>query len=234
MTDQTSPPEQPDLTLDPALRIMERVGWALFAVWAIALIAWAVVEPDPYAQGWRLVLELAFVGRLISVADGVSNGFSYAYLVLQNVPQDMIMLLVIYPWVVRACEHGSKRNFVGRRIDGLRKSGERHKRIVEPFGALGLLAFVFFPFWSTGALVGGVVGYLLGMRTKVVFLTVFLGHCLSVISILLFFDAMNSLAEAFESGIMKYLPWIVLCVLIGMSALQRGFVALRKKQTKHD
>lgn len=204
------------------LRWISRLGWILFAGWSAALIGWAIIEPDPYAQGWRLVVELAFVGRLVNISDGIASGFSRPYLLLQSGLQDIILLLVLYPPMVAVCEGaGRGRGMIGRSLERLRRTAERHRGSVEGLGALGLWVFVFFPFWSTGALVGGVVGYIVGMRMWVVFLSVFTGHVLSVVLLLAFFDAMKSAFESFNEGIVKYIPWITIGVLLLVALIGR-------------
>jgi len=42
------------------------------------------------------------------------------------------------------------------------------------------MLFVIFPFWSTGPLVGVMVGYLLGMSTRLIFTTVIIGNIIAV------------------------------------------------------
>ena len=75
--------------------------------------------------------------------------------------------------------------------------------------------------WGTGALVGGVVGYLLGMRTRVVFASVFAGHLLSVVSLIWFFDWVKGIARAVHHGPVRYAPWIVLGGLLVAAFLGR-------------
>jgi uncharacterized membrane protein len=207
-----------------AVRITQigKIGWTLFAIWAVVLLVWGIIEPDPYASGWRLVVELFFLGRLVNIADGTAAGFSSAYLLFQSGVQDIILLLILYPVVIATHKGSRKRGgLVGRYIDTLQRTAERQKYMVESLGAVGLWVFVFFPFWSTGALVGGVVGYLVGMRTKVVFLAVFSGHILSVGSLIWFFDFMNELTTVIDSGLVRYTPWIVLSVLFAGTVLYR-------------
>lgn len=204
-------------------------GWLLFGVWAAVLLIWGLVQPDPYAQGWRLVVELAFLGRLVSVADGIASGFSKGYLLFQSGLQDIILLLIAYPPLVAVCEGEGRHTLVGRWLERVRQTAERQTSKVEPLGALGLWIFVFFPFWSTGALVGGVVGYLLGMRTWVVFCSVFLGHAISVVTLVYFFDAMASVAESFDSGLARFLPWIVLGLLIIGSLVSSRLKSIRQR-----
>ena len=77
-----------------------------------------------------------------------------------------------------------------------------------------------------------VVGYLLSMRFRLILSTIFLGHCLSVITILLFMDAMKDLAETFNTGIAKYLPWIFLGILIRITLIYRALKALRSRNSE--
>jgi len=214
------------------LRRLHRAGWVLFVAWAGLLVVWAIVQPDPYVRGWRLVLELMFLGRAVSIADGISSEFSAVYLLIQNGLEDIVLLLIVYPWVVHAYEQELRSNFIGKRIDRIRKMAERNKRFVEPFGVLGLWIFVFFPFWSTGALVGGVVGYLLGMRTWVVFTTVALGHVLSCVVLIWAFDVASELMAEFDQGLIKFLPWMVLLLLFGGTAAYRSVAMWRTKRRR--
>lgn len=205
-------------------RTLERIslaGWCLFGVWAATLVVWAVIDPVPYAEGWRLVLELAFLGRLVSVADGIANGFSEVYLLVQSGLQDVILLLLVYPLVVAVYQGSSKEGPLRKTLDRVRRSAERHRRLVEPLGVLGLWVFVFFPFWSTGVLVGGVVGYLIGMRTSTVFASVFSGHVLSLVSLIWFFDSMRGVIETFDRGLVRFLPWMVVGLLVLLSLMIR-------------
>lgn len=52
------------------LRRIALAGLLLLAIWAAVLVAFAVLRPDPYAHSWRLVLELMFLGILVSVSEG--------------------------------------------------------------------------------------------------------------------------------------------------------------------
>ncbi|UCD25014.1 MAG: small multi-drug export protein, partial [Gemmatimonadota bacterium] len=209
-------------TLRPQLKRIHRFGWALFLIWSVTLVVWAIIQPEPYASGWRLVLELLFLGRAISIADGIATGFGSAYLVFQNGLEDIILLLVLYPWVVAAYEGVSGHRWLKGTIDRVRRTAERNRKVVEPWGVIGLWTFVFFPFWSTGALVGGVVGYLLGMRTWVVFTSVFAGHVLSVVSLVWFFDQTRGVLASFGQGWVRFLPWIVLAALLLGTLAWRG------------
>jgi uncharacterized membrane protein len=213
--------------LRPELRRIHRAGWTLFLFWAAALIGWGLSDPEPYADGWRLVLELAFLGRVVSISDGVVSGFGNGYLIFQNTLQDVILLLVVYPWAVASYEGVSSGGPIHSTVVRFRRSVERHRARVEPWGVAGLLVFVFFPFWSTGALVGGAVGYLLGMRTRVVFASIFVAHGLSVLTLVVFFDATHEIAVGLGASWIRFLPWILLLGLLAISLGLRGWRRLR-------
>ena len=221
-------------TSEKLLRALTKCGWVLFAVWAVTLVTWGVVRPDPYAQGWRLVLELAFLGRLVNIADGAApeHGFSNIYLFIQSGPQDVILLLIVYPLFVRAYKGSGKKGIIGGTLERIRRTAERHKAVVEPFGAIGLWAFVFFPFWSTGVLVGGLVGYLLGLRAVVTFSSVLLGHFISVVVLIFFFDATYEAAESFSESGARFIPWIVLVLVLTLGLV--GRLRDRRRTTKSD
>jgi len=63
---------------------------------------------------------------------------------------------------------------VARFLARVARIAERHEHTVRRYGILGLVAFVFTPFWMTGPMVGCAIGYLLGL-SAVRNLTVVLG-----------------------------------------------------------
>jgi uncharacterized membrane protein len=223
------------LTMRRELRRIHRIGWSIFLVWTAVLVVWALIDPEPYAQGWRLVLELLFLGRAVSIADGIASGFGSVYLMIQNGLEDIILLLILYPWVVAAYEGVSGHRLLRGTIGRVRRTAEANRKVVEPWGVVGLWIFVFFPFWSTGALVGGVVGYLLGMRTWVVFTSVFAGHLVSVASLVWLFDLFREMLVSFEQGWVKFLPWLVLLTLLLITLVWRGLKTLfSREKTRKD
>ena len=214
------------------LRLIYTGGVVLLAAWAVTITTWGILKPDPYAAGWRLVAELAFVGRAVNIADGTQAGFSNLYLWIQSGIQDIAFLLILYPLVVAAFEHGMEGTFLGRRIAHIRKTAERHRPTLEPFGAVGLFIFVFVPFWSTGALVGSVVGYLTGLRTATVLLICALGHLTSVGSLIWFFDVTYAWMVNFNASAARFLPLYVFAALALAWTLWRAGTLLLARRTR--
>jgi uncharacterized membrane protein len=231
---RTSPRREETLAPDPhnpshaTLHLIGLCGWALFTVWAATLLTWAVIQPEPYAQGWRLVAELALLGHVLNVADGTSSGFSREYLLIQSGLQDIILVLVAYPWVVRAYQGMKTRGLIGKTIDNFRLNAENKHKYVAPFGAIGLWVFVFFPFWGTGALVGSIIGYLIGLRTWMIFASVLSGHFLGVVTTVLFFNFVRQWTEGFNHAAVAYLPWIIAAGIALAWAGNQVYKRLRK------
>jgi len=210
-----SPEDQPDSTgpikaYGPRLRLIERIGQLCLSVWVAVLIVLGILWPYPYANAWQLILKQMVGGRAVSVGAGLSEGFSKVFLLFQCAMQDIIILLLLYPLLVAGYRRAVEIRIVGPAIANVRATAERHKSKVEPYGAIGLMAFVFFPFWTTGALAGGVVGYLIGMRTWVVFTSIIVGNFLAVGSWIWFFDRMNRYSQALG----KTVPWVLLVTVV--------------------
>lgn len=223
MSENQQPP-----AYDSTLRLIERSGVAVFLVYVATLIAVGILEPVPYAGAWHLVLGNLFLGRAYNITVGLREGYSTVYLFFQCGLGDVVVLLLMYPLLVAGYRRAVEWRFVGPGIANIRASAEKHKSRIERFGALGLMAFVFFPAWSTGPLVGGVVGYLVGMRTSVVFTSIIIGNFLSVAAWIWFIDWMRSFSESLG----HWLPWIVAGSVVGFAVAYRVHLIRKKMREK--
>ncbi len=206
---------------------IERAGQVLLTVWIGTLVALGITWPEPYSRAWELVLLQIVAGRAASVSKGVAMGFPKPFLLVHCTLQDVVILLLLYPLLVAGYRYAVEWRFVGPTIANIRATAERHKSKVAPFGALGLMIFVLFPFWSTGALAGGVVGYLLGLRTRWVFSSVIIGDFLAVALWIWFFDNMMQFSETLGSRM-----WVFIVVTVIVAAAVGRVVAIRKRVKK--
>ncbi|MFO7973055.1 MAG: small multi-drug export protein [Candidatus Hydrogenedentota bacterium] len=209
------------------IRRIERTGQVLLTVWVATLVALGITWPVPYARAWELVLLQIVAGRAASVGMGMDAGFSTPFLLLHCTFQDIIILLLLYPVVVAGYRYAVEWRFIGPTIANIRATAERHKSKVAPFGAVGLVVFVLFPFWSTGALAGGVVGYLLGIRTRWVFSSVIIGDFLAVALWIWFFDRMTELSETLGSRM-----WLIIVLTVIVVAAVGRVIAIRRRMKK--
>jgi uncharacterized membrane protein len=208
----------------PYLRLIERTGQACLTVWIGVIVTLGIIWPEPYQRVWQLVLGQIVAGRAYSVSEGLSQGFPKLFLLFQCALQDIIILLLLYPLLVAGYRRVVEMRMIGPAIANIRATADRHKSKVAPFGAIGLVAFVFFPFWSTGALAGGVVGYLLGMRMTLVFSSIIVGNFMSVACWIWFFDRMRGFSETLGDKI----PIVILVIAVVAAALFRVWQVRRR------
>ena len=202
----------------PRLRTINHIGQICLTIWIAVLVVIGIVWPEPYAGAWQLILYQMVGGRAASISHGLSQNFSSLFLLLQCSLQDIIILLLLYPLIVAGYRRAIEIRIFGPAIMNIRATAERHRHKVEPYGAVGLIAFVLFPFWTTGALAGGVLGYLIGMRTWVTFTSVIAGNFLAVGCWLFLFDRMLNISEKFSATLGNWIPLVILTVALVTAA----------------
>ncbi|MBT8129950.1 MAG: small multi-drug export protein, partial [Gammaproteobacteria bacterium] len=87
---------------------------------------------------------------------------------------------------------------------------------VRRYGIIGLLAFVWLPFWMTGPVVGCAIGYLLGMSPWLTIVVVLTGTYIAMGGwAFLMFDLHNRAAEFGSWAPLLLIGLIILIVLAG-------------------
>ena len=212
----------------PVLRRIEHIGQVSLAVWVAVLVVLGILWPTPFLQVWKLVCGQAVAGRAYSVSKGIELEFPKIFLLFQCALQDIIILLLLYPLLIAGYRRVVEMRIVGPAIANIRAAATRHRSKVEPWGAIGVAAFVLFPFWSTGPLAGSVLGYMLGIRTWLVFTSVIVGNFLAVGCWIWFFDGVQKLMDSLNWRPPVSLP---LAILLGVIVLGGSYRAwnLRKR-----
>jgi uncharacterized membrane protein len=184
------------------LRAITRAGQWLLTGTIVAFAILGVLWPQPYSRVWQLVLSHLVFGRAGNVLVGLELQFPAWFIFLQCCVEDIIILLLFYPLLVAGYRRAVEWRILGPTLVNIRSAADRHKSKIEPFGIAGLMIFVIFPFWSTGALVGALVGYLIGMRTWVTFATVLTGNAVAVALWVWFFDQLRNLSTHLTRGLL--------------------------------
>ncbi len=162
------------------LKYMRATGHLLLVTMLALFIFLGIVKGSPYDNVWQLVLAHFVSGRAGNVGLGLMQGFNHYFLLYQCCMLDFIIMFYVYPWFVSGYQHLSGWPFIGPGLKRTHELALEHKKRIAPYGAMGLMIFVIFPFWSTGPLVGVIVGYLLGMSTRLTFTTVIIGNTIAV------------------------------------------------------
>ena len=165
---------------------------ALLGTWALFLYRLG----KPYNMAFAVAVSQLFGGRAMGVGLGFSKGLSPMFMFFQVAMVDFILMLYIYPIFVRGYQHLTKIPVIGSYLSNLHGAALRHKKRMAPYGAIGLMAFVLFPFWSTGCVVGAIVGYLIGLPTWLSLSSVTLGNLAAIAAWIMFYDRLTEWNES--------------------------------------
>lgn len=181
---------------------------------ALMLVVWAVMfflRGAPYEHTWQIILLTIFFGRAAAVGTGLKLGFGFFFLFYQAVVADMFIMLYIYPLFVRNYHHLTRVPYIGGYLDNLHKVALGYKTRVARYGIPGLMIFIIFPFWSTGVLVGSIVGYLIGLPVVATIVSVTIGNIVAVGAWVWFYDSLNDWNESAS----QVLLIVIFAVVIG-------------------
>ena len=145
---------------------------------------WLIIELilDPVRANVLIGMTVAdiFAGRAGAMVLGYAAELTHATVIPVCIAIETILVLLFYPLFVFAW----KQLIVIKRLDNIfqhaRNAAEFHRPKVERYGFIGLLCFVWMPFWMTGPVVGCVIGFLIGMRTWKNMVAVIGGTCVAV------------------------------------------------------
>ncbi len=205
------------------LRFLFNMGHTLLIV---LLGTWALFFyylRDPYDKTFLAAVFQIFGGRAFGVGFGFKQGLSPMFMFFQVAMVDFILMLYVYPVFVRGYQHLTRVPVIGNYLSNIHKAALSHKARMAPYGAAGLIAFVIFPFWSTGCVVGSVVGYLIGLPTWLSLSSVTLGNLAAIGAWIMFYDRLTEWNET--------AAYVFLLILIALALAGFIFSWVRKKIT---
>ena len=198
----------------------------MIAMWLISLMVASWHAPVHCVGMLKAVgFQVGMGGRASGISAGLAAGLPKWLVVVLALLVDMTAVCLLYPVVIYFYEHGARRRLLGGAIESTLESARRQRGKVSRSGIIGLILFVWFPFYMTGPLIGAVIGYFIGLRPWVNLATVGSGTLLAIISLTFFFDLLYRLLEEVASGLTKYVPFVVVgLVVAGLAAmrLRRG------------
>jgi len=119
-------------------------------------------------------------GRAAAMSFGYTMDLGHATVVPVNLVIETIMVLLFYPLFVLSWRRLLVIQGFKNMMERISVAASTHQKIVRRYGILGLLVFVWFPFWMTGPLVGGAVGFLLGLPAWLTLVVVLSGTYLAI------------------------------------------------------
>lgn len=119
-------------------------------------------------------------GRAAAMSFGYTMDLEHATVVPVNLIIETIMVLLFYPLFVLSWQRLLVIQGFKNLMDRISVAARTHQKTVRRYGILGLMVFVWFPFWMTGPLVGGAIGFLLGLPAWLTLVVVLSGTYLAI------------------------------------------------------
>ncbi|MEE8388477.1 MAG: small multi-drug export protein [Acidiferrobacterales bacterium] len=134
--------------------ILSVVGLLIMAITAL----WS--PQNASMMGALTITNIAF-GRAVSMSIGYAAGYGHAMVVPVNMVVETILVLLFYPLFIFSLKKLVVFPALKRLLDRAHQAAVQHEDKVRKYGIIGLLIFVWFPFWMTGPVVGCTIGHLL-------------------------------------------------------------------------
>jgi uncharacterized membrane protein len=137
------------------------IGLALAGLTGLGLAA--LLWPEYLHLLGAMVFTNIVFGRVVSLSIGYAGGLGHALVVPVNMWVETMLVLLVYPLFVFSMRKLVVFPHMKRLLERTSAAAQRHQDKVRRYGVAGLFAFVWFPFWMTGPVVGAAIGYLLGL-----------------------------------------------------------------------
>jgi len=190
---------------------------------AFAYIFWLGVKLLLSPEEFQVLIGMTAMdimfGRAAAMAFGYSLYIGHAKVIPVCMILETILVLIVYPLFVFSWRHLLVVKGLKRVFERIRKSAEAHKDKVQKYGVIGLFAFVWFPFWMTGPVVGCVIGFLLGLRAWLNITVVLSGTYLAILAWALFLRRFHDSVASYSSQAAMVLMVLLIVVIIAGTLL---------------
>ena len=187
---------------------------ALFGISALAL-SWLWSPPLSQVLVAMTATNILF-GRAAAMSFGYAVNLSHGVVVPVNMLIETILVLLFYPLFVFSWRHLVEIRGLSKIIKRISRVAEANRETIRKYGMIGLLTFVWLPFWMTGPVVGCAIGFLLGLRTWVNLTVVLAGTYLAIVGWALLLRELH--ARVAQYSVFGPMVLTVLIVLIAVAA----------------
>jgi uncharacterized membrane protein len=131
----------------------------------VLLVSW-FLHRELILQILAVITASLLGGRMASILAGQQLELHPTLMLLILAVWNSSVLLVFLPLVATFSHNVIRVRFLGKILESTRREAEAKKNTVRKYGTWVLPVFIWLPFPWTGALIGGIIGFLLGMSLK--------------------------------------------------------------------
>ena len=168
-------------------------------------------------------------GRAAGMAFGYSLGLGHGTVIPICIIIETILVLIFYPLFVFSWRHLLVIKWLKNIFERTHEAAEAHKDKVQRYGIIGLFAFVWFPFWMTGPVVGCVIGFLLGLRVWLNMTVVLAGTYVAIIGWAFLLRQFHEQVASYSSYAAMVLMALLVVIIIVGHLLHRALHENRNK-----
>jgi len=191
-------------------------GVAMAFVFTSWLAFKLLFAPDEFQVLVGMTATEIMFGRAAAMAFGYSLGLEHTLVIPICMILETILVLLFYPLFVFSWRHLLVTNLLKKVFEQTHRVAEANKDKVQKYGVIGLFAFVWFPFWMTGPVVGCVIGFLLGMRVWQNMVVVLIGTYTAILGWAFFLRHFHERVASYSSyGAMILMGLLFLIIVLG-------------------
>jgi len=193
------------------------IGCSLLIAEIILFILFGQYIPELKENLLPVIFADLLAGRGASISLGLELELSKFLVILISIVFNITLLFIFYPPIIYFYGYLIEIKLIRKFFSSAINKAQKHQSKIEKWGALGIAFFVWIPLHSTGALIGAIIGGLMGMRTITIIWVVILGMVSSAISWTFAFDYLFEIAE----GAGKIIPTIFVGLILGTVIFRR-------------
>ena len=206
------------------------IGVALALMYTLWLGVMFIFSPDQAQDLIGLTAVAIMFGRAAGMAFGYSALLGHGTVIPVSMIVETVLAMIIYPLFVFSWRHLLVVRWLKKFFDRIQKAAEKNQDFVRRYGIIGLFAFVWFPFWMTGPVVGCVIGFLLGLPAWINILAVLAGTYIAITCWALLLHTVNQQVAHYSPYAAMILMAVLVAVIIVGHFLQR---TLHENKSRH-
>jgi uncharacterized membrane protein len=165
-------------------------------------------------------------GRAAGISLGYTFEFGHASVISLNILLETILVLLFYPLFIFSLNQLLAIKWLKKFMDRAAASAKKHQHKVQRYGIPGLILFVWFPFSMTGPLVGCIIGYMIGLGTRINIAVVLGSTYLAIICWAMFLRGMLGHLAAYST----YWPIAFIATIVALIVMAQVIKMLKLKR----